>query len=119
MPSGGASSGSWGIDFDLDAEGVFWVIVAVVSIFSGFVAVGYVVYMAPVLLAEVALDAAVVSALYRRLRRDQAGHWLTTVLHRTWVPALVLIVCAAAAGFALQQIAPEAQSIGAVLRSFR
>jgi hypothetical protein len=73
--------------------------------------------MAPVLLAEVALDAAIISVLYRRLRRDEQGYWLTTVLRRTWVPAAVLVVFAFLTGFALQQAAPQARSIGGVIQS--
>jgi hypothetical protein len=111
--SGGRSS--WGIDLDLD-EGI-WLVVAAVCAAAGLAAVAYVVYMAPVLLAEVALDAAIVSALYRRLRRDEHGYWLTTVLRRTWVPAAILVVFAFLTGFALQQAAPQARSIGAVIQS--
>jgi hypothetical protein len=73
--------------------------------------------MAPVLLAEVALDAAIISVLYRRLRHDEQGYWLTTVISNTWIPALVLVVFAFGAGFALQQVARDARSIGAVVQS--
>jgi hypothetical protein len=107
--------GSWGIDLDLD--GVFWLIIAAACAAAGLIAIGYVIYMAPVLLAEVALDAAIISVLYRRLRRDEQGYWLTTVLRRTWVPAAVLVVFAFLTGFALQQAAPQARSIGGVIQS--
>jgi hypothetical protein len=113
-PSAG-SRGSWGIDLDLDAG--LWLVLAGAAAAAGLVAIGYVVYMAPVLLAEVALDAAIISVLYRRLRRDEQGYWLTTVISNTWIPALVLVVFAFAAGFALQQVTPEARSIGAVVQS--
>ena len=111
--SGGRSS--WGIDLDLD-DGI-WLVVAAVCAAAGLVAIGYVIYMAPVLLAEVALDAAIISVLYRRLRRDEQGYWLTTVLRRTWVPAAILVVFAFLTGFALQQAAPQARSIGAVVQA--
>ena len=106
---------SWGIDLDLD-DGV-WLVVAGLCAAAGLAAIAYVVYMAPVLLAEVALDAAIVSVLYRRLKRDEQGYWLTTVLRHTWAPALVLVVFACLTGVALQQVAPEAQSIGPVFQS--
>jgi hypothetical protein len=109
------SGGSWGIDLDFD--GAVWLIIAGACAAAGLIAVGYVIYMAPVLLAEVALDAAIVSVLYRRLRRDEQGYWLTTVLKRTWAPALVLVAFTFLAGFALQMAAPEARSIGGVIRS--
>jgi hypothetical protein len=111
--SGGRSS--WGVDLDLD-EGI-WLVVAAVCAAAGLVAIGYVIYMAPVLLAEVALDAAIISVLYRRLRGDEQGYWLTTVLRRTWMPAAILVVFAFLTGFALQQAAPQARSIGAVVQA--
>jgi hypothetical protein len=114
--SSSPSRGSWGIDLDLD--GVVWLAIAAGCAAAGLVSIGYVIYMAPVLLAEVALDAAIISVLYRRLRRDEQGYWLTTVLSNTWIPALVLVVFAFIAGYALQQIAPDARSIGGVLQSF-
>lgn len=114
--SSGRAGRGWNLGFDLD-EGVVWIVVAGACAAFGFVAIGYVIYTAPVLLAEVALDAAIISALYRRLRSDQRGYWLSTVLRRTWAPALILFVFAFAAGFALQQAAPQARSIGAVIQS--
>jgi len=113
--SSAGSRGSWGIDLDLDAG--LWLVLAGAAAAAGLIAIGYVIYMAPVLLAEVALNAAIISVLYRRLRRDQQGYWLTTVISNTWIPALVLVVFAFAAGFALQQVAPEARSIGGVIQS--
>jgi hypothetical protein len=77
----------------------------------------YVISVAPVLLAEVALDAAIVSTLYRRLHKQDMSHWAVTVVRRTWVPALLLLACAAVGGYALQRAAPEADSIGGVVRA--
>jgi hypothetical protein len=111
--SGRNSGADWGIDLD---DGV-WITIAATCVIGGLVAIAYVIYIAPVLLAEVALDAAIISALYRRLREDEAGHWLVTVVTRTWLPALVVVAFAALAGFALQQFAPEARSIGDVFWS--
>jgi hypothetical protein len=109
------SGGSWGIDLDFD--GAVWLIIAGACAAAGVIAIGYVIYMAPILLAEVALDAAIVSVLYRRLRRDEQGYWLTTVLRRTWVPAVVFVGFAFLTGFALQQAVPQARSIGGVIQS--
>ncbi len=75
------------------------------------------IYIAPMLLAEVALDAALVSAAYRRLRKEDVGHWTGAVFRRTWVPAVILVIFMSVAGFAAQRIAPEARSIGDVVRT--
>ena len=114
--SSGRAGRGWNLAIDLDEGGV-WIVVAGACAAFGFAAIAYVIYTAPVLLAEVALDAAIISALYRRLRSDQRGYWLSTVLRRTWAPALILLLFAFAAGFALQQAAPQARSIGAVIQS--
>jgi hypothetical protein len=108
-----AGSAGW----DLDVGDFIWLVVAAACAIGGLLAIGYVIYIAPVLLAEVALDAAIISALYRRLRADEAGYWLTSVVTRTWVPALVLVVFAIGVGFALEMIAPDARSIGGVIRT--
>lgn len=109
-PTGGGSH----VDIDLDE---LWpVAIAAVCAVGGLIAILYVVYAAPILLAEVALDGAVVAAFYRRLRRADAAHWAATILRRTWMPAVVLVVSTTIAGFAFERIAPEAQSIGGVIR---
>jgi hypothetical protein len=114
------SSGS-GAGFSLldlfDGEDGWWIALALALALAALVALFYVVYAAPLLLAEVALDAAVMSGIYRRLRREDAQHWTSGVLRHTWIPALVIIGCAAGVGFAAQKIAPDARSIGGVVRS--
>ena len=78
---------------------------------------GFVVLSAPTLLAEVALDAGLMSTMYRQLRRQDAGHWTGAVFRRTWLPALAVILFTTGAGYALQLAAPDARSIGGVIRS--
>jgi hypothetical protein len=94
-------------------------VIAAACVLGAAAAIGYVIYAAPLLLAEVALDAAIVSTLYRRLRQDDVSHWAVTVLKRTWMSAAALMVFAALGGYAMQQIAPEARSIGGVIRELR
>ena len=90
---------------------------AILAALGGVLCVGYVIYIAPMLLAEVALDAALVSAAYRRLRREDVCHWTDTVLRRTLVPATILVIFMFVTGFAAQRFAPEAHSIGGVIRA--
>jgi hypothetical protein len=95
-----------------------FVVLAIFAALGALVAVVWVINAAPLLLAEVAIDAALVSALYRRLRQDDMAHWTSAVVRHTWVPTLVLFVCMSVAGFALQRIVPSAHSIGGVIRAF-
>ena len=106
-----------GVSKALDADDLWPVILAAVLALGAIVAVGFVVFSAPTLLAEVVLDAGLMSTVYRRLRRQDAGHWTGAVFRRTWLPALAVILFTAGAGFALQLAAPEARSIGGVIRS--
>lgn len=104
--------GSWSFDDDT----FIWILTAAAAACAAFIAVGYLIYAAPVLLAEVALDAALVSTLYRRLRREDVAHWSGTIVRRTWMPAAILIISLMAGGYALQYLAPQARSIGGVIR---
>ena len=105
------------LDVDLD-EG--WVIIVPIALLAaGVLAAAYVVYAAPVLLAEVLLDVLLVSGLHRRLRKLEPQFWLSTALRRTWVPVAAVAVLVAASGFIMETVVPGADSIGEVVRSVR
>jgi hypothetical protein len=115
-PSEGSSSGVLDGLGGADGEGVA-IVIAVVALLGGLLALGFVVYSSPLLLAEVLLDVAIVGALYRRNQRHERGHWAAGVLRRTYKPMLVLAVFAAVFGFAVQSLAPEQRTLGAVLEA--
>ena len=75
----------------------------------------YVVYIAPLLLAEVLVDGMLAYALFRHLRGQDPQHWLASTWRRTWGPFLATAVFLAVAGAVLATVAPGAQSIGQVL----
>jgi len=127
--SGGAgASGNWdapsdglpGIDVDADESAILVVpvILAVAVLLGSVIAIFYVVNAAPLLLAEVALDAALVSGLYRKLRKEDARYWLGSALRHTWKPAAVAALCLWITGTAVQWAVPNARSIGDVVRRF-
>lgn len=116
---GGGRSGGGGFSLDFDADDLIWVIVAVAALFAGAIAIGYVVYVAPALLAEAAVNAAVAGKVYQGMKKHEATHWTSHVVRRTIVSALVVFLSAIAAGYALQRIAPDAQSIGGVWQHMR
>lgn len=133
--SGGSSGGggatvSWGPpgdggsnltvpDVDLDDAWpiVVAVIVAGIVLLGAAAALIYVVYYAPVLLAEIALDAALVTGIYRRLRKQDARHWLGSAIGHTWKPAVAIMVCLFVFGTVIQWAMPSARTIGDVLRN--
>jgi len=111
--------GAWSKVIDTDADERIWLVVLALALaFGALIAVAFVVYSAPVLLTEVALDAGVMSGVYRSVRRHDDGNWVGAVWRRTWVPALVVIVCVSVAGYLMQRAVPDARSIGGVIRAW-
>lgn len=72
----------------------------------------YVVYIAPVLFAEVLVDGALSYALLRHLRGRDPQHWLATAVRRTWLPFVVTAVFLAFVGAGMSSAAPGARSVG-------
>ena len=115
--AGSSKSVSSPFDLDVDVDDLWPIVLAVVCVLGAAIAIVWVIYSAPVLLAEVAVDAAIVSGVYRKLKKREPAHWAMTVVRHTALPAVAIIIFATLAGYALQKIAPEARSIGGVMRS--
>ena len=113
-PSGGGGDGGGdgGGGLDLD-EGCF-IVIAVVAIAGAFIAILYVVYVAPALLAEILVDGVLVAGLYRKIKGVEQRHWLRAAVRQTIIPALMAALLFSVAGYALQRAAPKAHSIGEV-----
>lgn len=79
----------------------------------------YVVYLAPALFAELLVDGALSASLYRRMRGLQTRHWLESAVRRTLVPFAITAIALAAVGYGLQWYAPQAHTLGDVLRQTR
>ena len=109
----GSSGGGGGGGFDLD-DGAF-IVVAVVVIAGALLAVFYVVYIAPALLAEILVDGVLVAGLYRELKGVEQRHWLRAAVRKTLLPALIAATLFSVGGYALQRAAPKARSVGEVL----
>ncbi len=76
----------------------------------------YVVYIAPVLFAEVLVDGALSYVLFRHLRGQDPQHWLFSAFRRTVLPFAATAVFLAAAGAAMAAYAPGAKSVGQVMK---
>jgi hypothetical protein len=118
-PAGGGGGGGGSLlpDVDLDVdldlgEGCFWIVIPVVAIIGVLAAMFYVVYIAPVFLAEILVDALLVAGLYKRLKKVEPRHWLRSCVRRTLLPVLLATALFIAAGYLMQRIAPDARSIG-------
>jgi hypothetical protein len=113
-----SDSGSWWEfpDFlDFGDEG-FVPLVLVLALITLVVALLVTIFTAPLLIAEVFLNAFLVSVLYRRLRIAQEEHWLGAAIRRTWFPALLAALALSASGWALEQLAPGSRSAGKAIQ---
>ncbi len=111
-----SGSGLGGIDFDID-DGLALILILIILalVFSALI---YVVWIAPILLAELVIDAAVVGALYKPVKNIKRRHWLVTALKKTGIPAIIVVLLFTAAGFIMQVADPDATTIGQFLKNF-
>lgn len=77
----------------------------------------FVIWSAPLLFAEILVDALLAAGLYRRLRTLDPSHWMFAALRRTLLPFALTTLAIAGAGWGMQAYAPEARSLGEVLAS--
>jgi len=77
----------------------------------------FVIWSAPLLFAEILVDALLAAGLYRRLRVLDQRHWMVAALRHSALPFLLTALVAAGAGWGMQQYAPAAVSLGQVLSS--
>jgi hypothetical protein len=117
-PVSGGSVGGGGPSFDIvgidvDLDDAIWVVLAIVVLIAGLLAILYIVYIAPILLTEVLVDGLLAAGLYKTVKGvDEGRYWMTTVLRKTVIPAILALIFFSIAGFCVQKIAPEASSIG-------
>jgi len=71
----------------------------------------YVVYLAPLLFAELIFDGVLAYTLFRHLRSVDQAHWLQTALRRTALPFLVTALVLCAGGALLGHSAPGARTL--------
>jgi hypothetical protein len=115
----GSSGGGSGISDALgafDLEELTLVLLAIGALIAAAFAALWIVWIAPALFAEIMLDAALATGLYRRLRGVKGDHWLQTAVRKTIWPFMGVAVLFALAGAAMQAYAPGAKSIGEVFR---
>ncbi len=112
--SSGASLGD-----AVDGDG-FAIPLLVIALAIGLaVASLYVVYIAPVLFAEVLVDGALSYALFRHLRGHDPQHWLVSAFRRTVLPFGLTALFLFAVGAGMAAYAPGAVSVGQVLEHAR
>jgi len=120
MDAFGDSFGAVGNVADVaDGEGCVLVVVLAVlaAVAGGLLAAIYLVWGAPLLLAELLIDGALSYGLYRKLRKQERDFWLTTAVRRTCGVFLVAALFLSAAGAALAWHHPGARSLGEAMQA--
>lgn len=97
---------------DVDIGEGIWLLPLLLIAAGMLIAVLWLIWAAPVLLAEVTIDAALSAGLYRRLRHSDAEDWFFATLRHTWKPFLLAGACAIIVGSVLGYLAPEATTPG-------
>ncbi|MBM3764892.1 MAG: hypothetical protein FJW32_05835 [Acidobacteria bacterium] len=101
-----------GIDLnvDLDLDEGFWILlVLAVLVLVICLAGGYLIWMAPEILPEVAIEAAIGAGLLRQVKTDSAG-WAARLLWKTWIPLACVMGIAFFAGAFMQSACPDAKT---------
>jgi hypothetical protein len=95
-----------------DAPVVLLIIIGLIVV----AAIVVILFAAPMLLAEVLLDALVVAGLWHRISNRGAVESIGGALRTTWIPAVIVIIGLGILGFLLEKIEPSAKSIGDLIR---
>ncbi len=97
-----------------------WLLVFVLVVAAALaLSVVWVIWIAPVLFAELLVDAVLAAGLYRRLRRGPGDHWLATALRHTAIPFCCAALLVALAGWGMQEHHSDAKSLGGYLKRVR
>lgn len=99
----------------LDLEELAIVIVAILALIGSVWAALSIISAAPTLFAELLLDGALATGLYRRLRKAETDHWLATAMRRTAWRFAGVAALFALLGVVMHLAVPSAKSIGQVV----
>jgi len=98
---------------DVD-DGIFPVTIVLLAVGLALSAL-FVIWSAPILFAEILVDALLAAGLYRRLRLLDPRHWMVAALKRTIIPFVLTTIVVTGSGYAMQIHAPGARSMGEVV----
>jgi uncharacterized membrane protein YgcG len=110
-PGPGSGSSSWfsGMDLDVDLDDGWWVVLIfallVLVIFGG---AAYLIYFAPHILPDVAVQAVLASSLHGASKKMEQDGWVTSIVRSTCIPFLLVMVMSVALAYAIHSHCPGA-----------
>ena len=114
---GGSGGGGWGgLDLDEGVVALLVIAVVILVVVVLFGAAGYLIYQAPAVLGEAALEAVLAAVLARSSRAVTRFGWTGSVLAATWKPALATFVVATLGGLTTQALCPGPSTLRGVIQ---
>jgi len=124
---GGGASASWGvaetpsdsggaalpdIDLSVDLDDGIWILVVLaLLVLAIFGAGGYLIYAAPNILPDVALNALLASCLTGAARRAETNGWVYSILRSTWIPLMLILIVTVALAVVVHRHCPGAPKL--------
>jgi len=114
QPAPSSSSGFHfpSIDLDIDFDDGIWILIALAILALVLAcAGGYLIWAAPEILPDLALNALLAGSLTGAAKRAQAQGWLVSVLRATWLPFFFIFLATAALAYAVHHTCPGADRL--------
>ena len=87
------------------------IVLLAVIVLSIFIAGGYLIWSAPVLLSDAAFHALLVAGFARKVRQTEETHWQTAIFKATWWMFLLVLIFSISFGIVAQMVFPDAVTI--------
>lgn len=89
----------------------FWVLVLFIAVIAAVLgSSAYLIYQAPEILLDAALDGVLVASLVRGARQAHGEGWALVILKKTWIPFAIVLIIASVLGAVIKHNCPEARS---------
>ncbi|MGC4054653.1 MAG: hypothetical protein QM757_37865 [Paludibaculum sp.] len=100
------------LDLSIDLDDGIWIIVLLaLLVLVLFGAGGYLIYAAPQILPDIALNALLASCLTGAAKKAEAKGWLRSVFGATWVPLLLILLTTIGLAVAVHKTCPSAHKV--------
>lgn len=100
------------LDLGIDLDDGIWILVLLaLLVLVLFGAGGYLIYAAPEILPDIALNALLASCLTGAAKKAEAKGWLRSVFGATWIPLLLILLTTAGLAVAVHRTCPSAPKL--------
>lgn len=112
LQTSSSGGGSWfDFDFSLDDDSI-WVVILLIVLVGSILGSGlYLIYIAPHLLPDLAVNALLASSFAQAARKADEEGWVKSAVKATWIPFVVVLVLASALGWAVHHACPVAERL--------